>query len=364
MVRKNGHSPGGRQVAWLSGTRRPGLLSFRARTRSELRLCACPSLSPGWWSHEQALFYPVASFMLTDAGGAARGGWGSGACALCPLHQPHLEQGCATPAPRRDSPDAEKALILAKCCFGTAVNCNLYSAAFDEGKEPTLMAPDRQGRAVKQRTICCLVSTGVCACVSAYTCTVVHSDVCMACACICVPSSVYDQVSAYVHTRVQGMCVRARWGGRRGMEEGGSGIYAFVKGRPTPRPPPATGLQALPRQLEPEGHRDPPLPALGLSPLHLSVSVPAPGGQHLSAALPRAGGAGPGPLLQASEGQGAPWLGRRSSAGWTPGPHPLNHEGTERRPGLKGGRSGPRGLNQCIGPDRPTPWSPGPEALP
>lgn len=33
MVRKNGHSPGGRQVAWPSGTRRPGFLSSRARTR-------------------------------------------------------------------------------------------------------------------------------------------------------------------------------------------------------------------------------------------------------------------------------------------------------------------------------------------
>lgn len=109
------------------------------------------------------------------------------------------------------------------------------------------------------------------------------------------------------------------------MEEGGSGIYAFVKGRPTPRPPPATGLQVLLRQLEPEGHRDPPLSVLGLSPLHLSVSQPqeaecghpfhtAGFSPRLSAALPRAGGAGPGPLVQASEGQWAPWLGRRSSA--------------------------------------------------
>lgn len=57
-------------------------------------------------------------------------------CALCPLHHPHWEQDCATPAPRQDSPGAEKALVLAKCCFGTDVNCNLYSAAFDTGKEP------------------------------------------------------------------------------------------------------------------------------------------------------------------------------------------------------------------------------------
>ncbi|XP_015420615.1 PREDICTED: uncharacterized protein LOC107183355 [Myotis davidii] len=156
---------------------------------SRAAACACPSLSPGWWSHEQAVFLP-SDVVYADRcrRGRSRRVGQREACAVCPLHQPHLEQDCATPAPRRDSPDAEKALILAKCCFGTAVNCNFYSAAFDEGKEPPLMAPDRQGWAVKQRTICCLVSSGVCACMSAYTCTVVHSDVCMACACMCAHS--------------------------------------------------------------------------------------------------------------------------------------------------------------------------------
>lgn len=36
----------------------------------------------------------------------------------------------------------------------------------------------------------------------------------------------------------------------------------------------------------------------------------------------------------------------------------------QRRPGLKGWGGWATGLNQCIGPDRPGPWSPGLEALP
>lgn len=164
----------------------------------------------------------------------------------------------------------------------------------------------------------------------------------MACACIRPQLCVYDQVSACMHTCVYGMCVsESLMGWRRGTEEGESGIYPFIKGIPTPRPPPATGLQALLTQLEPKGHRGPPVPALRLSPLHLSVSVPAPGGPPwtppfiqwgslLTSQLPFRGqeGQAPGPLLQASEGQWAPWLGRRSPAGWTPGPHYLTHEGT------------------------------------
>lgn len=125
------------------------------------------------------------------------------------------------------------------------------------------------------------------------------------------------------------------------MKEGGSGIYAFVKGRPTPRPPPATGLQVLLRQLEPEGHRDPPLSVLGLFPLHLSVSQPqeADSGHPLSysgvlspplscppegrRSRPRASGPGLGGSVGALAGEA-------QLGGWTPGPHPLNHEGTER----------------------------------
>lgn len=173
-----GHSSGGGQVAWLSGTPRarppfhpePGLGS-RA-----VAVCL-PLTIPGWCSHEQALFYPVASFMPTDAG---RGHPQSGRPVLCPLSHPCTEEA---------SPDAENALIPLSAALAPVFIAVSVLQHFTPGKEPTLMVPHWQGRAVKQRAICCLVSTGVCACVSVHTpVCVVHCHVCMACACIWVPS--------------------------------------------------------------------------------------------------------------------------------------------------------------------------------
>lgn len=71
-------------MAWPSGTRRPGLLSSRARTRvPSCGRVPAPRSRLGGGLMSRHFFYPVAAFMPTDAGGAARGGWGSGRPVLC-----------------------------------------------------------------------------------------------------------------------------------------------------------------------------------------------------------------------------------------------------------------------------------------
>lgn len=165
------------------------------------------------------------------------------------------------------------------------------------------------------------------------------------------PAFVYDQVSACMHTRVHGTCVSESPLGWEERAEGGSGIYPFVKGSPHPK---ATSCHRPAGA--PEGHRGPPPPftcqCVCSSPRRPAADTPSYSGvpPRPSAALPRAGGAGPGPSAPASEGQRAPWPGRRSSAGRTQGHTPSS-------PRVRGGWAGKAGeewaggLNRCLGPD-------------
>lgn len=97
---------------------------------------------------------------------------------------------------------------------------------FTLGKEPTLMVPNWQNRAVKRQTICCLLRGGwsalapVCVHVCACMCMVcVYVYTCMCACCVCVDA----------HS-----CVRERpWG--RGSKQGG--IRAFIPCSKGPLPP-------------------------------------------------------------------------------------------------------------------------------
>lgn len=104
---------------------------------------------------------------------------------------------------------------------------------FTLGKEPTLMVPNWQTRAVERQTICCLLRGGwsalepACVCarvrVCVYTCT---------CAC-CVRACVLMCMSECMHgcTLVCVVCV-GHWGG---AEQGGS-AFTTVLGDPCPHP--------------------------------------------------------------------------------------------------------------------------------
>lgn len=169
------------------------------------------------------------------------------------------------------------------------------------------------------------------------------------------PAFVYDQLSACMHTRVHGMCVSESPLGWEEREEGGSGIYSFVKGSPHPK---ATSCHRPAGP--PEGR------CSGAVSSPVSVSVPAPGGQ-LQTPLHTAGfrpasrlpfpgqeGQALGPLLQAPRVSGRPGWG---GAAWQPGRRATlpNHRGSERRLGWKGWGGVSGGLNRCIGPDGPSP---------
>lgn len=132
---------------------------------------------------------------------------------------------------------------------------------FTLGKEPTLMVPNWQNRAVKRQTICCLLRGGwsalapVCVHVCACMCMVcVYVYTCMCACCVCV----------WMHTRV---CVRDPGG--EGVSKEGSGHLSLVQRDPCPPwPPLPPGLSTrscrsagAPREaLEPEGSRDHRLP--------------------------------------------------------------------------------------------------------
>lgn len=115
---------------------------------------------------------------------------------------------------------------------------------FTLGKEPTLMVPNWQNRAVKRQTICCLLRGGWSAlALSVYTCV----RACAWCACLytCMCACC---VCAWMHTRV---CVRDPGG--EGVSKEGSGHLSLVQ-------------------------RDPALPGrpslLGCPPGHASLQVP------------------------------------------------------------------------------------------
>ncbi|XP_036080130.1 LOW QUALITY PROTEIN: uncharacterized protein LOC118605091, partial [Rousettus aegyptiacus] len=204
--------------------------------------------------------------------------------------------------PGRDPPDVNNALTLTKCYFGTGVNCNLYSAAFYAGKEPTLMVPSWQRWAVKRRTICCLlsglVSTGACACTRVCACMSMACAVCLhararavRCVRVC---GVCNHMYVWVHTGVRGVRVRP-W--EEGVRKRGSGHFCSEtplpsQGRPCRLGPFGLGLCRCPPGLArprsagvpgrppgPEGSRGRRLPPCSRwlrSSSHGSVSVPSP----------------------------------------------------------------------------------------
>lgn len=194
-------------------------------------------------------------------------------------------------------------LTLTKCCFGTGVNCNLYSAALGAGKRThpngsqlaelgcsalDHMLPAQRGlvsTGARARTRVCVCACAWCACVSAHVhvCSSVYVSV------ECVRTHPCVIVCVWVHTCVQGVRVTLR------KERSGHFVQRPLpsQGRPCRLGPPAAsgsaaarqarpgpGLQLLPgRPPEPEGSRGRRLPRSWWlrSFSRGSVSVQAPG---------------------------------------------------------------------------------------
>lgn len=151
---------------------------------------------------------------------------------------------------------------------------------FTLGKEPTLMVPNWQSRAVKRQTICCLLRGGwsALASVCARVCMCVHA--CAWCACMSTHVRVHA-VSACMdaHSCVRGMCET----GGEGVSQEAAGHFPFVQRDPALPP----GLPTRPHRsagapreaLEPEGSRDQ-APSLLSAALLTCISVPSPGRLH------------------------------------------------------------------------------------